>query len=240
MATLITRSFIVNMGGTPPPDLAYVLNGRVVTWAEVMVNRRARQARELEWRRRDHRGRWRPLRLSVRYYDMFIMGGWHGYLHGAAGFEHWLRYDRYKAELMKLIPLLPPLLPADDWGAWLKLFARAYQTGVADRKPCGATTVWARCTGHGPHLQLHEFALTKEEAHAIDRLAAATEAARPATARGRGRVRRVRRAAATDAHGPAGQPGGPPDLCEQQLPGAALDGPEPGAAHRGRGRRRVE
>jgi hypothetical protein len=162
MATLITRSFLENMGRTDlRPDLACIVNGKVVTWADVMRNRRARQARELEWRRRDHTGRWRALRLSVRYYDMFIMGGWHAYLHAAGGYEYWLRYDRYKEELMALLPLLPPLLPADDWHAWLKLFARAYRVGTADRRPRGALTIWARCTGRGPHLRPHEFALTR-------------------------------------------------------------------------------
>ncbi len=75
----------MHWGKNPAPDVARVeidaRGGRhVITWADVMRQRREEQARILEnklWC-----DPWRAYRLWVAYLDQDLMGGWHAFLDG--------------------------------------------------------------------------------------------------------------------------------------------------------------
>lgn len=55
MSTIIHRSWLVNMGGNPPPDLAYIVSDyrgrKTVTWSEVFEERRVAQTSSAAGRR---------------------------------------------------------------------------------------------------------------------------------------------------------------------------------------------
>lgn len=161
--TFISRNaFVFKLRGfTPPPDVACYVNGEPVTWAEVMEIRRERQRRILEWKRRDFAGRWRPVRVTVRYFDQWLKGGWHTYFDAAGGYSHWVRKDRYERALMEMFPVRnprSPLFPVANFYEWMEAFARTYTKGQFCRRPRGCRIIWARMTGRGHWADVEELA----------------------------------------------------------------------------------
>lgn len=69
MTTIITRSALVFWGRNPAPDVAYVVDGRIITWGEVMDTRRKNQRERL--RRKRHVDEWRAHQPPG--------AGWQGY-----------------------------------------------------------------------------------------------------------------------------------------------------------------
>lgn len=132
-----------------PSDLHSVVDGRVVTWDEVMAARRARQVDRL-WTKRE----WlvRPLRawkVWVAYYDMPLMGGWQAFIeHYRPGFGFglvWIDRDRrwLKEILMKAFPLVLPLgKDWEQWEEWKIAFAKEFQRRRHDKRPLGVAYVW--------------------------------------------------------------------------------------------------
>jgi len=154
VTTIITRSAIKYWSGQePPPELAYrVSTGRGhqqlrdVTWAEVMQQRRERQAIQLRWRREGlgHR-KMRAVRITARYFDQFFYGGWHVYV-DSISFSHWIRNGEYglSRNLMELLPL------ANTWEEWKPAFANAYPCGEFGGRPRGMVYGWAETNGTLP------------------------------------------------------------------------------------------
>lgn len=140
--SIMTRSAALFWGWSVPDDVACYVKGprlaergwRTVTWDEVLHNRRQRQAEHLRHIRQIESSLWYLLR--VKYYDMFLMGGWAAEL---------LRYQNYtwidrdarglKNQLMEAFPLLLPGI--SDWTMWQQAFARTYCRGTFDGQPVG-------------------------------------------------------------------------------------------------------
>lgn len=146
MTSIIHRSFIVSCGRNPPAELAYIVddpwNGRrVVTWADVMRERREYQERRLRDKR--HVDQWRAYKVWVAYYDMDLFGGWQAFIENGDR-RVWIDRDckGLKPELMRLFPLVIPFDDGDHWYRWKISFARQYRRGTHHRKPRGVRFVW--------------------------------------------------------------------------------------------------
>lgn len=118
----------------------------MVTWPEVMDRRRKRQTERLDLiRRTESRRAWR---LSVRYYDMTIMGGWQSHLDDWRGQSYgvWIDRDRswLKPMLMQAIPLglLPLGSEGDQWASWKVEFAHQFKRRMKDGRPMGVAYLW--------------------------------------------------------------------------------------------------
>jgi hypothetical protein len=153
MTAIIKRSFLVAMGQTPPPDLAYVISDhrgrRVVTWAEVLQDRRERQREQLRRKREGWGpGPERAYKLWVAYFDQNLMGGWHAFLETyrpGLSQRTWINRDcRWLIPvLMQLFPLVLPLgSERDQWALWMPAFAQQHKRRMQDRHPVGVAPVW--------------------------------------------------------------------------------------------------
>ena len=175
MSTIIMRNaFLFNAEvmkhpwPAPAPDVAYYTRDTprspliAHTWDEVMEARRKRQAEILYRKRGDWMvGRWRPVFLDTRFYDMDFYGGWQCYIYGVGGIAHWVKYECRK--LMELIPLRDPAQPLFDlnWYNWKRVFAQTYQRGEFCDRPRGRLTIWARISGESHWAAIRGYALTK-------------------------------------------------------------------------------
>lgn len=144
MSTIIMRSALVFYGHNPAPDVSYVTidpryGRQVVTWADVMRQRREEQERRIRRKRACHLPR--VHKLWVAYFDQFVMGGWHAFLETLEE-RIWIDRDRrwLKDELMRLFPSTLPGL--EDWHEWKIDFAKSHQRGRHHRRPRGVAFVW--------------------------------------------------------------------------------------------------
>jgi hypothetical protein len=143
MTTIIKRSALVFHGHNPAPDVASVVvdhtgERRVVTWSDVMRNRRERQQRIL--RDKTTVRRLRAYRVYVEYFDQSLMGGWQAFIDRGDADHAWIDRDcRWlKEPLMKLFPILL----FGDWHEWKVEFARRFTRGQRDGRPRGCAFVW--------------------------------------------------------------------------------------------------
>jgi len=153
MTTIIMRSALVYYGHKPPPEVAKVVIDwrgvrHVVTWAEVLDERRQRQARILANRRQVGADLWRAVRLWVAYFDQNLMGGWHAFLDGLGAWGHkWVDRDGgpgLRERLMGLFPVAGRLPGLVHWDEWKPLFAAAHERRRQDRRPVGVALLWQR------------------------------------------------------------------------------------------------
>lgn len=170
--TIINRSALIAWGRQNiPADLAYIQidHGRdsrqVVTWRDVMENRRKKQNERLRLIR--HVNQWRACKLWVAYFDQWLMGGWHAFIDSYRGDERhlWTRRGNFITRgLMVEFPLVLPLGDeAQSFEAWKIEFAKRYQRGTHDGKPRGVAYVW--WNGHDyPKLAVSSEALPLEVA----------------------------------------------------------------------------
>jgi len=146
MTSIITRSALMTWGKTvPPPELAYVVDGQMVTWAQVMARRRQHQAELLRQKR--HAISQRAYVLRVAYFDQSLMGGWQAMMDDWRGRHHgiWIDRDctRLRAPLMRCFPLLLAVGSEDEqWRCWKPEFARCFRRRDQDRQPLGVGFVW--------------------------------------------------------------------------------------------------
>lgn len=124
----MTNSFAKAMGFNWPRDLAYVINGRRVTWSEVRASRIARQRehlrRVLDVSGADERAAF----VWTFYVPGVIYGGWHLYIRTITE-SLWLRnrfpWERLIREIMVAFPsgCLPSVANFDQWK---EAFAKQY------------------------------------------------------------------------------------------------------------------
>lgn len=154
MTPIIRRSACLAWGQTPPPDLAWIIlneqpgQRRVVTWKDVMAQRRERQ-REILARKRTGL-ELHAYRLRVAFYDQDLFGGWQAFLETYTGKEVWV--DRHGGYPLRqtLFTTYPLVLPYGDpwrpqwpaWEQWKVAFAQCYTRRHQARKPVGVTYVW--------------------------------------------------------------------------------------------------
>ena len=135
---------------------------REVTWAEILEQRRERQAERLQRKREWFVSSWRPVFIDVRYYDIQVYTGWHTYIYGIGGISFWFRGPhRDETVFMNMIPLRDGLFPVQSHEHWMEVFARTYQCGTQDKRPRGRLQIWARVSGTGHNATIHEYSLTK-------------------------------------------------------------------------------
>lgn len=150
VTSIMTRSAVEFLSGKPAsPELHSVQidargDRRVVTWAEIMQDRRDHQAKILEWKR--HVEHWEACRLSV-WWSPGIGGtffrGYHAWL-SRIGEDRWLRYPDV-ALWVRLFPLVLPLGGERDlWAMWMTAFVNSYPAGRKCGKPRGAAIIWRR------------------------------------------------------------------------------------------------
>jgi hypothetical protein len=153
MFTIIMRSALVFHGCNPSPDTARIeIDDRgdrhVITWADVLNDRRESQRKRLAQKR--YVEPWRAVRLTVAYYDQSLMGGWQAMLddwRGHYAFSSvWIDRDGkgFIANLMRLYPMPQTLFGRNDWGDWKEWFAGKYKRRTQDRKPLGVAMLWKR------------------------------------------------------------------------------------------------
>ena len=144
------RSALIYWGQNPAPDVARVevdaMHRRhVVTWADVMRERRERQRQRLEYKRQV--AEWRAYKLWVAYFDQPLMGGWHAFLETyRTGFDQriWIDRDRewMRPKVMELFPLVAPCSEPMQWRRWKTAFAEAYERRRQDDQPLGVAYIW--------------------------------------------------------------------------------------------------
>lgn len=146
MTVIVTRSAVEFWSqGKAPPELAAIVDGRVVTWNDVMRLRREHQQRQLAAKRCVVP--LRACRIRVLYFDQFLMGGWQALIDDWRGpaFGAWI--DRDRPHLMRPILEMFPLLPsspniARQWAEWKPVFAQRFARGMQDGRPRGVAHVW--------------------------------------------------------------------------------------------------
>ena len=123
------RSFAEAFGFNWRPDVAMVVNGKPVTWAEVHENRRKRDERNVGWKRRVEEPAILPAyvwtffnRQSIPYH------GWYCYVvtrHDDIA-VNFLRFDRELAEsIMRAVPL--GVSPTEaNFERWMRKFAKQH------------------------------------------------------------------------------------------------------------------
>ncbi len=149
MTAIMSRSAVEFYSGKPaPPDLHSVVidhhGRRVVTYAEHMATKRARQAQRLE--RIRYTDPWRAWRLSVWWSPGLgdgIFLGYHVWL-DRIGEREWIRGEW--PALYRVFPLILPFNTPDDWDRWIDAFLTSYKVGRLNGHPRAAATVWRR--GH--------------------------------------------------------------------------------------------
>lgn len=157
MTTIITRSALIAWGHRPASNVASIVDGRVVTWQEVIANRRDWQRKRLQEIHSSGVITWRPCKLWVAYFDQRLMGGWHAFLEDRT-WRTWVDRDArsMKSRIMELFPLI---LPFDDeyeqWHAWKVAFAKAYRKRMQCKKAVGVRYVWQSDRGELRHSRPH-------------------------------------------------------------------------------------
>jgi len=152
MTSIIMRSALVHWDQNPAPDLAYVLTDRrgrrVVTWSEVLDQRRARQRERLGWKRMVCETR--AYKLWVAYFDQPLMGGWQAFLETYQAQHYyevciWIDRDRsfMIPNLLNVFSLVPSVgSEYEQWRLWKPEFAEQYRRRSHDNRPLGVAYCW--------------------------------------------------------------------------------------------------
>lgn len=155
MVSIMDRSFAESNGLNWPKEVASIVNGHVVTYADLLQERKERQARHLEM----ILGFNGPSRRAAHVWTFFVpgwlYGGWHLYLRTLKQ-DWWLRADSINQELIFEIRRLFPcgLLPiAENFYEWTEAFAKAYsRPGRFERQ--GIRPVWLETDGSGNPISI--------------------------------------------------------------------------------------
>jgi len=143
---IMRRSFAEAMGFAWPPEVACVVNGRRVTWAERREQKRQRQAERLERIRSVEEPVIVPGYVWTFYIPGWLYTGWWCYLvtrHEQIPVAFRGRVDDGAAcQLMADIPL--GLLPMrENWPAWKAAFAQTYpRLKTKDPRKAGSLVGW--------------------------------------------------------------------------------------------------
>lgn len=159
MSTIFMRSALVYHGHNPAPDVHSIVidhRGRhVVTWADVMRERREKQERILRHRRESHPTR--AYRVWVAYFDQWLFGGWQAFIENFqdrhSWCSHWIDRDahQWRRRLMEMFPLLLPLgrNERERFEDWKPAFAEQYRAGSQAGHPRGCVFLWWNGTPNG-------------------------------------------------------------------------------------------
>jgi len=138
MTSIFTRSALMFWsGGKVANNVHSVVDGRIVTWDEVMENRRSNQRRRLEQIR--YVTEFKAVKVWVGYFGADLMGGWNAFIENRYD-RLWIDRDRkwLKEPLMKLFPVTL----FDDFDQWKTEFAKRYRRRTQRGKPVGVAFAW--------------------------------------------------------------------------------------------------
>lgn len=129
MAVVMHRSFARSMGFNWPPEIASIVNGVPVTYAEIRANKIARQRKHLAGILKCEGPQRRAAHVWTFFIPGWIYGGWHLYIR-TINERWWIREcDAFALSIMALFPC--GLLPTpENFGAWKLRFARTYARGL--------------------------------------------------------------------------------------------------------------
>lgn len=119
-------------------DVAMVIDGRVVTWKQVMDCRRERQRLILARKRESESCH--AVRVTVAHYGDWLMGGWQTMLNWIGG-SCWVERDG-KWFTDQLMALYPVVLPMSDFSLWKQAFANDYRRRRQCNHPVGVAFLW--------------------------------------------------------------------------------------------------
>ena len=147
--TIITRSALIHWGqifGKPArdlaPDLHSIVDGRVVTWREVMEARTKRQQERLANKRTFTERR--VHRVWVAHFGTGLMGGWNAFIdRNNHEFGTWVCEARMSWMIPELMKAFPLVIPArENFELWQRTFAKEYERRRKCGKPVGVAYVW--------------------------------------------------------------------------------------------------
>ncbi len=146
-----------------PPGVAYLIDGKPVTYKELGERKRNKQRESLEWKRRSKKQIKIPVVIWVFDNDInkhSFFAGRYTYIYGrdqrryewAVNFRQ-SYFTRYAKMVMSIFPMgfLPMPENFDDW---MKLFIKTYfiKPTKKDPRPCGKQFAWAWCSPGGIDL----------------------------------------------------------------------------------------
>jgi len=156
MGSIMLRSFANHHGIKWPADVACLVDGEPVTWAEIRKTRRERQERIMRWKRRCDPPRIVPCYIWAFCVPGWIYGGWHCYVvtlcqgetqEQPVNFGRGGRFATFKGpalaeSIMREIPL--GFLPlAENWERWVAEFAKRYpRRHPHDPRKAGSRVGW--------------------------------------------------------------------------------------------------
>lgn len=154
MGTIILRSalepggFLYDPDRTVPADLARIVDGRIVTWAEIHARRGEDQRRRVAWKRGDNDlPGVLPCYVWTFYNRQAIpYGGWWCYV-VTRHFDIGVNFRGFEKDLAESIMRAVPcgLLPCEDnFYRWMEAFAKQYPRPkrTRDRRKAGSIVGW--------------------------------------------------------------------------------------------------
>jgi hypothetical protein len=157
MTTIIHRSA---MPSRFPPNVAMMIDGQPVTWAQVLEHRREVQDLILRRKREPTWPPYIPWRLSVAYFDQRLMGGWQAFIDNRHE-RLWIDRDCkwLKDGLMELFRFWLP--GCGTWEEWKPLFAQRYGAGTQYGRARGVAIV--RWNGKNEPRKYSHFRLSENQ-----------------------------------------------------------------------------
>lgn len=136
MSYVMTRSFAEAMGCCWPPEIASVVDGKPVTFAEIRRRRKERQQRAIRWKREMFVQQRAAIKVSV-YFDIECEV-WLAQL-STVTIKQWAEEGD---ELKQIFPC--GLLPFVSWNDWKQAFARQYKVDILNGQPRGLAYCWGK------------------------------------------------------------------------------------------------
>jgi hypothetical protein len=156
MTAIMYRSFADSQGFNWPPEIAYTVDGKPVTFAEIKAKRVAAQRRHLDSILRCDA----PVRRAAFVWTFFVegpfYGGWHLYLRTIKQ-KWWIRHydfphEALVREIMTRFPCGLKPIP-ENFYEWKAAFAEQYHRGIArDKQGMAAVWVDVSFSGHPMHI----------------------------------------------------------------------------------------
>ena len=145
MTTIMHRSFAKHMGFNWPREIACIVDGKPVTWAEIRANKTANQQRHLASILRCDAPR-RAAHVWTFFVPGWIYGGWHLYIRTIKE-RWWIREcDELALDIMTMFPC--DLLPIrENFALWKQTFAKTYARASDRQQGMVAGRVKIKCNG---------------------------------------------------------------------------------------------
>lgn len=158
----MTQGHTVARGGrgllcNHPSNVVMIVNGEIVTTADILKSKRARQQRELARKRRATEPVIKPAFVCCFYCPGPFFMGWHTYIRTRTR-QHWLTHHRWskKREILEAMRAFPcGCLPfIGNLHNWMPAFARRYASPTRHAPDRGLAYCWVKVQ-HGDILAIY-------------------------------------------------------------------------------------